>query len=623
MHIKLRTLLLALPLFAGACSAPDTGAEPAARTIRVTVGSAPGIDIGMQAHTRTDIGPDGETIRWNGEDTIALWAVNPANPAEAAFAAHPFAMYHYNAVFNEAKFTADIPAMAEGTYAYYAVSPRPDAVAGTLASFDIPAVQEFATAGGGDFATLPYDVMIADPVQGPALEEGDNSDRVNLSFHHKVHLLKVVVQSNNLAEKVSEVELTFPQPVVGRLTVDAANPDADPVLTEGSETLTLRFDRPVEQGTTVYAAIAPIDLTGEEFSIVAYGETGASQVRALPGKAFAAGHTTPIIYNIPVMGRLFTRVKFTLAETGEATLGEKVGTVALTDADGFPLGSFPVNETGEYFLTFREFPDNVSGKSIKAGFDSQNAYVEQTVNIPVLTDGAVSEPVALRVPCLMEEDFSSISQTAADYDNPPVGGTTIANGDGTGIDLSQWGLSTRGWTAARVGVQSGGNSDGAVRICARVENQTFAKNIYKARIDSAPFTGIKPGKEVNVRVSYNYKGGRWSIERTFTGGNKGPGNGDAIYSCGYTTREGWQAGSTDIPNVVKNDVTIPGTAGNDRNQNQNYDDIVHEDRFDIPAAGNTTRASWMVSSTTTTAPFSGFNGNYWLYLDNVKVSIIR
>ena len=31
----------------------------------------------------------------------------------------------------------------------------------------------------------------------------------------------------------------------------------------------------------------------------------------------------------------------------------------------------------------------------------------------------------------------------------------------------------------------------------------------------------------------------------------------------------------------------------------------------------------MVSSTTDTAPFSGFNGNYWLYLDNIKVQIAQ
>ncbi len=31
----------------------------------------------------------------------------------------------------------------------------------------------------------------------------------------------------------------------------------------------------------------------------------------------------------------------------------------------------------------------------------------------------------------------------------------------------------------------------------------------------------------------------------------------------------------------------------------------------------------MVSWTTTTAPFWGFNGNYWLYLDNIKVSIVN
>ena len=69
-------------------------------------------------------------------------------------------------------------------------------------------------------------------------------------------------------------------------------------------------------------------------------------------------------------------------------------------------------------------------------------------------------------------------------------------------------------------------------------------------------------------------------------------------------------------------MTIPGTAGSDRNKNQNYDNISLENSFVIPSATPATRASWSVSSTMSDAPFVGANGNFWLYLDNIRVSIV-
>lgn len=506
MQINLRILLLALPLLAAGCSdMPESDGKP--RTVRVTVGSDPRIDLRMQAASRTSIGTDGETIRWNGNDTIALWAVNDAD-GTAAFEAHPFAMFHYNATYNSAKFTADIPPMEPGSYRYYAVLPRPAAVAGTLATFDIPAVQKFRTAElGGAYTALPYDVAVATPVAATELVEGDNSEGVNLAFHHKVHLLKVVVEGNELGEKVSEVVLTFPEPVAGRLTLDVADPDAAPVLTGGGNTLTLRFDNPVEPGTTVFASIAPADFTGRDITIVAYGETGESLVRTIvPRKEFAAGRTTPIRYTIPVMGRQFTRLTFAPAKDAQGNpanfLGEPVQKITLTAPagatfdNGLAVRTFAPDAGGNYTLTFKpSWQDGLSEQTLTAQFESEHAIVTGPITLPAIRPYE-STSAAYRVPYLFEENFDSVSQSGnsddtamlTDYNLPDWGASRYSVAPGR-LSCSVWVASSTGsfggWTNGRLDspVLPLKNNAGSVTL-------NVSYRIGGTRVGGAAFLGV-------------------------------------------------------------------------------------------------------------------------------------
>ena len=115
---------------------------------------------------------------------------------------------------------------------------------------------------------------------------------VNLEFDHKVHVLMIRIPSNDLGEEISKITLTFPEPVAGTLTVDAADPAAAPQLTDGSNILTLSFDTPKKPDDTVYAVIAPVELTSEqEVTITATGTTRESRPKTFPGKHFAEGHT--------------------------------------------------------------------------------------------------------------------------------------------------------------------------------------------------------------------------------------------------------------------------------------------------------------------------------------------
>ena len=305
MRINFRIIWLALPLVFGACSdSSDADTRPATETISVSVGSGPKIDIESEDKSRTQLGEDGVSVKWASDDQIALWAVN--SRSETVFSKQAFKLYHYNTDYNTAKFRGDIPQMPADTYTYYAVSPVPSESDGTQATYLIPDVQD----GGfnGD-----WDVMVADPVKAPALEKNDTGETVQFQFRHKVHVLKIRIPKNDLGEKVSEITLAFPQPVTGRMTVDAAEPDAAPTLTDGNNTLTLRFDTPKGADDVVFAVIAPVELTAEQpVTITAICEAGESEPRNIPGKHFSEGHTTPIAYHIPAIGRYYTRLNFSL-----------------------------------------------------------------------------------------------------------------------------------------------------------------------------------------------------------------------------------------------------------------------------------------------------------------------
>lgn len=412
MRINFRIIWLALPLVFGACSdSSDADTRPATETISVSVGSGPKIDIESEDRSRTQLGEDGVSVKWASDDQIALWAVN--SRSETVFSKQAFKLYHYNTDYNTAKFRGDIPQMPADTYTYYAVSPVPSESDGTQATYLIPDVQD----GGfnGD-----WDVMVADPVKAPALEKNDTGETVQFQFRHKVHVLKIRIPKNDLGEKVSEITLAFPQPVTGRMTVDAADPDAAPTLTGSNNTLTLRFDTPKDASDVVFAVIAPVELTAEQpVTITAICEAGESEPRNIPGKHFSEGHTTPIAYHIPAIGRYYTRLNFSLpADKGTATLGEAVGKITLTAPEGslFDNGTnicqFTPDAEGKYTMVLKpSWTDNLSGKAVTVQYESESAVVSNTLTMPQITNSATTTSRSASPTCWRRISAISSSST--------------------------------------------------------------------------------------------------------------------------------------------------------------------------------------------------------------------
>lgn len=489
---RIWTTLLALPLVFASCSeTPAADTKPAAGTIEVSIGSGPKIGIRTGAQTRTELDEEGESVRWADNDRIVLWAVN--SQAQTTIDRQVFKLWHYNAEYNTAKFTATVPEMPEDTYVYYAVSPEPVSAEGLKASYRIPAEQDGTFSGD-------CDIMVAAPVEGTALQQGDNSEMVKLEFDHKVHVLKISIPSNDLGEEISKITLTFPEPVAGTLTVDAADPSAAPQLTDGSNILTLSFDTPKKPGDTVYAVIAPVELTSEqEVTITATGTTRESRPKTFPGKHFAAGHTSPIAYHIPKVGP--TTLRVSLPDAGKSTLGENITHFTLTATEGVDLGegsnvrTFEVPGAGNFDFVFDDFPETLAGQSVSVSYESENTegLSGGTFNIPELMAGGTTSIATLSVPYLMEEDFSRIT---SDFSGPEEAG----NADG--VELTNYGLP--GWYA-------GARSKGYAGTSIALRSYSNIGGPYHSRLNSCKLTNIKDGKTVTISVSFN---GDWKKNKS-------------------------------------------------------------------------------------------------------------
>ena len=621
------TTLLLLPLLCAACSKnTDEAADPATRSIEVAIGSGPRLDIRPQSTTRTELGDDGVSVKWQTGDRLALWAVNSA--AQTVVDAVAFSLYHYNATYNSANFRGSIPQMAEDTYTYYAVSPVPASTDGLRASYDIPAVQDGTFHG-------EWDVMVATPIEGAAaLREhdkkdasgiSDNTDIVNLQFAHKMHVLKITIPRNDLGEPISEIKLTFPTPVVGRLTVDAANPAAAAELSESSNTLTLRFSEPKEAEDVVYALIAPVTLEeGQEVSIVASSSTLESEERtfAPASRTFAAGHTTPINYNVPAAAVQLTQLIFTLAETGVNTLGEAINTFTVTAPSGwsFEDGSqsrtFDVTGTGDYTLRFRDYTNPTQEMpGFQVTYDSEHALLTETFTLPTVTAGAENRVASFRVPYLFEEDFSGVADFSRD-DNLSLNVTNSGNNAAT--DLSDYGLS--GWTGARCGASAGK----AVRICSRNECAALTRGSYHGRIDTPTLTALKGSCKVVVRFNY-------SISRNSNQGNVlqpylAAGITDATDRNATSNRWGSFISGEGNPGTILQ-YNIPAVVYdlNDSGAlNGSFDNIPLQGEFSTTASASQ-RLVWEVymKSGEPRESFAYYYSNNWVYLDDIRVSIAK
>lgn len=585
-----------LPFLLLCCSACSEAPAPVAPVVpqgRVEVTIA-----ATRNDTRTALDHDGRTTRWSEGDRIAVWAEGNGT---FAFAAQPFALYTYNGQHSSADFSATLTApMPEGTYTYYAVYPEPAAANGTTVTYSLPAVQDGTYSGA-------LDILVAAPVTGQALAANPHDD-LALRFRHLCHAVRIEIPAgrNLLAEPVKRLEITFPAPVAGDLTFDAAADDPAPVLSNGSNILTLDF--PGEgltdaEGTYAWAFVAPGALDGQ-IIFRAYNARGyqAATVSTTVRKTLTPGHTTPFTLTIPA-ARPITYLAF----KPEANyLGEPLTDIHLTASEGLFAAPFSAADTTQVSIsqdgngTFRAavYADThaaatLQNRQLTIGYESANALLTgHAVTLPQTIADNASTEVPMTVPYLFEEDFSGIRSFNEDDNH----GSGSHASNPSAVQLDGYGLP--GWTGARVG----GSAGTAVRACCHYEGVGWAYGRYDGRIDSAPMSGLKPGKTVKVQVSYDYDGGT-----TQSGKDTAP-----AYAYGYTVQQGGLKGDSNIETQLASGIVLSKT--------NDYTRINQTNSYTIPDCTAQHRLSWKISNNR--SGWTSYFGDYFLYLDNIRVQII-
>lgn len=478
-------------------------------------------EVGLYAggtSTRTHMLPNGLSAEWSAGDELAVWARNSAG--DYVFSNQTFHTYGIDC--QRGFFTSTLAeAMPEGTYTYYCTYPVPVSVSGTSVTFNLPAQQDGKVRGGAD-------IMIADPVQHGALTavpEPEDHSGMQMHMNRMMHQFRFYIPAENTVigdEKLTQIMLTFPSDVAGKVTLDMTDLTVEPQLTESTASMKLVLDQPlgISASEPQYAclAIAPRQFAeGEVLQLKAYTDEKIAFFDPIDlcARNFQAGHSTPVKLNVREMVDFAGMLVFTVSENN---LGEDPNVITLTAPAGCNFGDGGTNvyryepgrkiKVGEK-IVFR-FEEDVdaymafSGQPISVTYDSDNALMSETVTMPSITQHGKTE-AALTVPYLLFEDFSCVYAEGESYGNNSYSSSEREQ-PGSSLDGC---MSHTGWNAARYWTQ--GNS---IRINTRYQCVSVSLLGYKltyasshhGRLDTPQLSGLKPGKTVDLRMTFDAGG---------------------------------------------------------------------------------------------------------------------
>lgn len=449
-----------------------------------------GFVMPMEA-TRTAIGPDGMSTRWAEGDKLSVWALN--SEGNYTFENTQFTMRYFSPEYDKAYFVSNISEMAEGDYTYFLSYPKPNSINGTQVTYSVSSVQSGAYDG-------KYDIMIAEPAKASALS-ATHSVELNTIMRHQMHAVKITVpEGRNLyGGRFYRLEITFPNDVVGDITLDITDPNAEPVYSNTSNVVVLESAEGFDAGSEIWAFVLPGTVEGEVNYFVK-GEVRKSNPASYSlSKEFVKGHVTPIRMAIPEIYPYYTAAEFTIANN---FLGEEYNTVTILAADGTSLGTFDRSENGKYLVyaesdTFDvDVFDNTTWKLV---FDSDNAIVAAEVPMGDMTDFS-EHFYTTDVPYILFENFENVSESES-YGNNSY---ASEDRDQPGVSLDG-AMPTNGWNAARYWLKPGAMRLNARYQCVKIII-AFASTHY-GRMDTPLLWngsyGIKPGKDVKIKLQFD------------------------------------------------------------------------------------------------------------------------
>lgn len=416
--------------------------------------------------SRTTIDPDGRSTRWSEGDNLAVWAKR--ENGEYAFSGEKFMLRYFSTEWDKAYFVGNIAAMSEEEYTYYISYPTPTTINGTEATYTVGAEQSGEYDG-------KYDIMIAEPTVNGSLTTGKRVE-LNTIMRHQMHAIKITVPEgrNLFGQRFYTLEITFPQDVVGDITLDVTNPEAVPTYTNTSNVIKVKNEKGFDAGDDIWVFVLPGTVSGD-VSYKVRGERRPSEVASYPlTRTMQAGHVTPIRMAIPVPFPQYTAVNFSISQNN---LGEDFNYFDIYDSNGTHMGRFERNAKNKYVVDYEgEFDANIYDNSTwRVVFDSEHAIVETSINLGDLTS-YTEQTRYMNVPYLLFEDFSSLG----DYTDEATTGTKT--------------LSISGWTASRTNCKSG-----------VIQLATFYALIgrYQGRLDSTPINTLKKSAKIKVTFDAN------------------------------------------------------------------------------------------------------------------------
>lgn len=553
-----------------------------------------------RSSTRTTLDASSGLFSWEESDKVSLWAKDAGG--EFVLNAQEFSVTALGYGTGQAYFTSTIAApMAEGDYSYFICYPLPTSVQDNNLTFMLDAVQD-GKAGNGS------GICLSGWTAGPALPRVDTSAPLGESampragMHHILHYLKFYIPQgcNLLGEEIESLEFTMPQAVAGTVTVNLTDGSAS--LSDAVTTVSIEPQNPFGEESYVSAAIyPPATAYGEHdvMNVTLYSANHYSDITPiiLQGRTFPAGHITGVPLRPSEIKDYFS-LTFTLAGNN---LGQDVQKLTLTLPEGvnWPDSGSNVLEyadaDGSLFLVGESFRIStrsesdfraLSGQGVTVSYESADAIVSGVLTLPDLST-AVSAGAELHCPYLLFEDFSGIVSFNS-------GDKHSASNLG---DKSPYTFGD-GWSVAR----AGGSEGKAVRMAAHREWMAT----YDSRCDSAPLRGIKDGSSVDVVLTFNY-----SMNREEGGLGSAP-------KLGATVHVGWNDNLDGISSGNTSGTFVESFHVNE--DTGSYDNIDKEHSTAIPGMTNARRISWREVADGSSGTS---NGTYWLYLDNVRVSIAQ
>ncbi len=597
------------------------------------------VEVGLYAggvQTRTEMQQNGLSAIWSDDDKIAVWAVGSGG---YVLSNQVFEAYGLNE--KRGYFTSVLSSpMPDGIYTYYCSYPAPVSVKGNILEFILPSVQDGKASGGAD-------IMVATPVRHSALTalpEVEDHSSMSLEMNRMMHQFRFWVPAEDTKLKGAEIEhmvLTFPVPVTGNVQLDMTDSSRDPVLISGTKDITLDLKEPLSSRKQNYAcaAFVPVSFSqGQSLKIKAYTSDKIVEIDPvdLRAKTCMAGHSTPVMLIVKSVKDYPYQFRFKVAANH---LGEDVNSIRMEAPAGcvwpgqnsnvFTYAPGHKVSSGEEFLL--RFEDEAqykafSGKTISVKYDSESALTHETVVMPDLS--AIDKAdVSLTVPYLFYEDFSAIPSFSDDHDNPKVGTSSDTYKGIT--ELSSKSSVLAGWYGTRIGGQKGT----AIRICCRYEHVLLAGAYYKGRVYTPFLSNIKDGKDVKLSVSFRYGSNR--SERDPLLGS--PPDKSPVMYFGINTQDYVTNPDENEGNIIDQVTGLIGGSGYASNVPTSLSPMVIKGEY-LPKTGgsytsfagtrtvtidnvdNGMRLAWIISTDNSS---SNTNANYWLYIDDIKVSIAK